>query len=73
MANKRITLATVIEHMQHLHGIAMLRIDGLDAKIDHVHVSLSRQIDAIDKRLDAVEIEDLPRRVHKLEKAVFGS
>lgn len=39
-------------------------------RIAHLGQRLTFQIDAIDQRLDAVEIENLPKRVTRLEKAV---
>jgi len=55
------------------------KFDFLDKKIDHVEekltqkienaeIKLSTQISNIDERLDTVEIEQLPKRVTKLEK-----
>jgi hypothetical protein len=77
MAENDITLGTVMQHMQHLHGIVLAHFDRLEAKFDQLetkvdrnHINLSSQIEAIDKRLDSIEIEALPRRVTVLEKKV---
>jgi len=45
---------------------------GLEGRMDRMERNLTAQIEAIDKRLDAVEIEELPKRVQKLEKMVFS-
>jgi len=75
MVQPRITLRILFEHMQGMEQRLTKRMDGFDnrmdslaARLDRVHASLSQQIDAIDKRLDAVEVENLPRRVRRLEK-----
>ncbi|MBU0766182.1 hypothetical protein KKF55_00115 [Patescibacteria group bacterium] len=49
------------------------RMDGMEQRMEKRFDQLVFQIDAIDKRLDAVEIEELPKRVTKLEEAVLAS
>lgn len=46
------------------------RVDSLEVRIDRMDRNLSRQIDAIDKRLDAIEIEEVPKRVRRIEEHV---
>jgi archaellum component FlaC len=78
----RITAGTILKHMQAMEKRLTVRISsveiGLDSRINALDEKFSRrfdnlsfQIDAIDKRLDAIEIEDLPRRVKRLEAKVF--
>lgn len=70
-----ITLGTILEHLRAFEG-RMLgqftglegRMDTLEQRIDRMDRNLTRQIDAIDKRLDAVEIEQLPKRVTRVER-----
>lgn len=86
MAQPRITLRVILQHMQAMEHRLMStlgsRIDSLDTrlsgKIESLATRMDRmerkmdnhtlQLDAIDKRLDAVEIEDLPKRVRRLER-----
>jgi hypothetical protein len=42
----------------------------LMVRIDRAERNLTFQIDAVDQRLDAIEIENLPKRVTRLEKVV---
>ena len=69
-----ITLKDVISHMQGMEQRLTKRIDDVDARltrqIDRVERNLTGQIDAIDQRLDALEIERLPKRMKKLERAI---
>jgi hypothetical protein len=76
-----ITLKVVLDQMQSMHNVVLQEIRRLDvkidqvekrlgARIDRVEANLTRQIDAIDKRLDAIEIEQLPARVAKLERTI---
>lgn len=59
-----------IELTDKINGVGA-RVDRLENRLERVALNLSAQIAAIDDRLDKVEIEDLPKRVRKLEKAVF--
>jgi predicted nucleic acid-binding Zn-ribbon protein len=83
MADDGITLQTVLEHMQNMQQtlsgqIREIRetmatktdLQHLEVKVDRNHASLTQQIDALDQRLDAIEIENLPKRVTKLEQVV---
>lgn len=63
-----ITLGTIMEHLQALEMRMNKRFDNVDGRIDRLERNLTRQIEAIDKRLDAVEIEQLPKRVSRIEK-----
>lgn len=77
----RITLRTVIDHMDRkfqavdarfdsLEGRLNEKIDGvqrgLNEKIDGAERRLTRQMDGLDKRLDDIEITEIP----KLKKVV---
>lgn len=73
----RITLRTVIDHMDRKFELVDMRFDAVDKrfeslenrlndKIDGVERRLTRQIDGLDKRLDDLEITEIP----KLKKAV---
>jgi hypothetical protein len=83
MKKKTVTLGTIMSHMTNMKEDLIERIDdvktslnarindvntGLNARMDRMERNLTRQIDGIDKRLDAVEIEQLPRRVRKIEE-----
>jgi hypothetical protein len=79
----RITLRTVLEHIQELkislEGKATSlerKLDGkmtsLERKVDHMHKNLGSQINAIDGRLDMIEIGIVDQkhevRIQRLEK-----
>lgn len=49
------------------------RMDESDKRTDRMQRNLTGQLDMIDERLNSVEIEYLPKRVTKLEEAVFAS
>ena len=83
---KKITLQIILEHVhegQRVHK-EDLGILHSDMKIFEASVAaefrsvknqintLSVQVGNIDKRLDDIELEFLPRRVKKLERAVFA-
>ncbi|HVW66228.1 MAG TPA: hypothetical protein VHA78_00685 [Candidatus Peribacteraceae bacterium] len=84
--SKRITLKVILDHLQAFQiqingrmdrfegrmGGVEGRMGGLEGRMDRMERNLTAQISAIDKRLDAIEIEELPKRVRKLEKAVFA-
>ena len=68
------------QRMDNLENSLSNRIDGLEKRMDGMEQrmeirfdQLVFQIGAIDKRLDAIEIEELPKRVKRLEKAVFAN
>lgn len=79
MAEENITLGMI---MSHMHGMESRlhdkmnriehrlsgRIDNLENRMNRMEHNLTCQIDAIDKRLDSVEIEELPRRVRRIEE-----
>ncbi|MDD4628671.1 MAG: hypothetical protein PHE68_04755 [Candidatus Peribacteraceae bacterium] len=65
-----VTPTVLLQHMQGMEQRLTSRMDGLGNKMDRMHVNLSAQIDAIDQRLDVIEIENLPKRVAKLERVV---
>lgn len=78
-ADDGITLKMVMEHMEHRDKrlmehmqIVMNELRDLRKEMNSRFTSLERrltmQIDAIDQRLDAVEIENLPKRVRRIEK-----
>ncbi len=74
MADDRdITIGTLLQHMQAMEQRLTEKIEtvarGLRQEIRQVEANLTRQLDAIDKRLHAIEIEELPRRVKRLETA----
>lgn len=56
----RITLRTVLEHVQALDMRMDKRFDAVDARIDRVEGNLTRQIDGLDKRLDDIEVNVIP-------------
>ena len=58
----------MVEQISGVRSDLTKRADGLENKIDSLEVNLTRQIDGIDARLDAVEIENLPKRVQRLEE-----
>jgi archaellum component FlaC len=75
MADKDITLGTIMEHLRAMEGRINKRFEGVDsqingvnARIDRAERNLTRQIDGIDKRLDEMEIEKLPERVERIEQ-----
>ncbi len=72
--NDDITMQTLLQHMQGMERRLMEKIEGiqidmknLEHKVDRGFAQTGIQIDNIDKRLDAIEIEQLPKRVAKLE------
>lgn len=79
MKESDITLGTILEHMRGMESRIMAelhetdgrltkRIDSLEANLVRIHRNLSGQIDQLDKRLDAIEIEELPKRVTRIER-----
>jgi hypothetical protein len=69
-----ITLQMIMDHLQAVHVSLRSDMKGLGDRLERVEnrvILVSAQIDAIDKRLDTIEIEELPKRVRQLEKAVF--
>ena len=75
--NDDITMQTLLQHMQGMEQRLMEKIEGiqidmknLEHKVDRGFAQTGIQIDNIDKRLDAIEIEQLPKRVTKLEAAM---
>ena len=84
--SKRITLRLLLEHMQNgqrgqredmkslRYDVSLFKTEFRSLK-EHLYAFESRitiQIENIGKRLDDIELEFLPRRVRKLERAVFG-
>lgn len=78
-ADDGITLKMVMEHMQHQGQILMDEIKNVRQEMGEgfrrVYSDMQKmehrlviQIDAIDQRLDAIEIENIPKRMCKVEK-----
>ncbi len=65
-----ITLKDVISHLQAMEQRLTNNDARLEKQIERVERNLTAQIDAIDQRLDAIEIEKLPKRMKKLERAM---
>lgn len=70
-----ITLGTILEHLRAFEGRMLNRftdlegrMNSLEQRVDRMDRNLTRQINAIDQRLDAVEIEQLPKRVTRIEQ-----
>lgn len=83
MANDGITLATVLEHMQNMQRVLTEQmqsiqktmatkddLQALNTKVDRHYRNFMGQLDAVDDRLGTLEIEQLPKRVTRLEEAV---
>jgi len=55
------------DHLLATRGDIYKLEKGIVTEIRRIEMKLSTQIEGIDNRLDAIELEDLPRRVHRLE------
>ncbi len=69
---QRITLRTVLEHMQEFKNSLEKKIDQLAVDLQKTKQSLSGQIDGLDQRLDSIEITILEQkhepRIRRLER-----
>ena len=75
----RITLRTVIGHMQHMEQTLLRRINEFhgdvkgDIRVLQTQVGfLQEGVRNIDKRLDDIELQFLPGRIRRLEMKTFG-
>jgi DNA-binding FrmR family transcriptional regulator len=76
---KRITLRTIVEHIQGMRNSLEGRMNRLEGKMEGMErrmVSMDRklsgQIDAVDKRLDTIEIsiveQNHEKRIRRIER-----
>ncbi len=71
-AEMRVLHADLMGEIGKVRSDLMGEIGTVHGRIDRLETNLTRQIDGIDKRLDAIEIENLPKRMRKVEQAVFA-
>jgi hypothetical protein len=78
-ADDGITLKMVMDHIQHQWQMLMGEIKNvwkeirdlrkeMNERFRDVEHRLTIQIDGIDQRLDAIEIENIPKRMRRVEK-----
>jgi hypothetical protein len=60
--------AMKIELLQQMRDMRKELVSELRTDMRNMERRLTRQIDGIDKRLDAIEIEELPKRVSRIER-----